>query len=164
MAKRNSTTRIAPSDIPTEGKYTRYNRETMDYDGFFNGQYLGSRENMNAARDMVNEYVYDLERSGGMFTATELDGGASEDEIEVTHLYHDPNQGNDITDKPVGPLACVDYAYGDTFISFDAEDGGTQVSLFGNDPIDLDRLERTLDNLLVLLADPRVAAAREAAR
>jgi hypothetical protein len=85
MAKRNSTTLIAPSSIPSEGKYTCYNRETMDYDGFFNGQYLGSRENMNAARDMVNEYVYDLERGGEMYTAEQLDGGASESE-DVTEI------------------------------------------------------------------------------
>lgn len=80
--------------------------------------------------------------------------------IEVTHLYHNPNQGGDITDQPLGPLSCTDYALGDTFLSFDAEGGGAQVSLFGHDPVDLDRLERTLDNLLALLADPRVKAAR----
>lgn len=142
MANRNSTTKTAPSSIPSEGKYTCHNRETMDYDGYFNGQYLGSRENMNAARDLVNEYVYDLERSGDMYTAEQLDGGASveaiaadapadferrreifrlfdqalgltdEPEIEVTHLYRDASKGNDLTDQPVGPIAYTDYTLG----------------------------------------------------
>ncbi len=91
---------------------------------------------------------------------------AAEGTIEVSYLYHDPAHGNDITDKPIGPVAYTDYACGEddaqTFISFDAEGGGAQVSLFGHDPVDLDRLERTLANLQALLSDPRVKALREA--
>ena len=78
MATTHSTT--APSDIPSDGKHTRYNRETMDHDAFYDGRYLGSRETAQQARDLVNEYVYDLEQSGAMHTATELDGDSEPDE------------------------------------------------------------------------------------
>ncbi len=81
--------------------------------------------------------------------------------IEVSYLYHDPAHGNDITDKPIGPVAYTDYACDDAYISFDAEGGTTQVSLFGHDPVDIDDALGALANLQAVLSDPRVQALRK---
>lgn len=175
MAKRNSTTPAAPSSIPSEGKYTCYNRETMDYDGYFNGQYLGSRENMNAARDLVNEYVYDLERSGELYTAEQLDGGAdveaiAADQITVTPIYRDPESG-DLTEEPAGAPVLYDFTIGTDLTkvmlgTFGGEKrgvdliiGGTCINDYLHQVITLADVRTLRDNLDTLLADPRVRAA-----
>jgi hypothetical protein len=79
----------APCDIPQTGKYTRYNRETMDHDAFYDGQYLGSRETEPQARTLCDEHVYDLISDGMMYTATQLDGGASDEEIAADYAVED---------------------------------------------------------------------------
>ena len=181
MAKRYSTTKVAPSDIPSTGKYTRYNRETMDYDAFFDGQYLGSRESMDEVRDLVNEHVYDLERSGMMYTATELDGGSSVEEIAadtesapippgegavaVEYLYYDATHPlRDLTEEARGPLAYTTYVCGcgdekaDIAFKMDGS-AGPEISLFNDDPRPLATVLAAVANLQMLLADPRVHAA-----
>ena len=181
MAKRYSTTKVAPSDIPSSGKYTRYNRETMDYDAFFDGQYLGSRESMDEVRDLVNEHVYDLERSGMMYTATQLDAGSSVEEIAadvesapippsapavaVEYLYYDATHPlRDLTEEARGPLAYTTYVCGcgdeqaDIAFKMDGS-AGPEISLFNDDPRPLATVLAAVANLQMLLADPRVHAA-----
>lgn len=162
--KAHSTTKSAPSNIPAEGKYTCYNRETMDYDGYFDGRYLGSRDNMNAARDLVNEYVYDLERSGELFTATELDSGAVADEMEVktytsdgdaSVIYTDFTIGADLTKVTIGTL-------GREKFGVELIIGGTCLNECLNEVITLADVRVLRDNLDTLLNDPRVQAMRKA--
>lgn len=90
-------------------------------------------------------------------------------QVRVTHNWYDVEQNNDICDEPRGPLAYTNFLCG----SKDA-DNSCEISfpvnkrerpvvyMFGRDELGLDEVERTLDSLLALLADPRVQAAREA--
>ena len=96
MAKRNSTTKtVAVEQLPL-GKVVRYNRENSDFDFYFDRQYLGSRTTEHDARECLNEYVYDLERSGAMYTATQLDAGSSVEEIAA-----------DVESAPIAPAVTV---------------------------------------------------------
>ena len=41
-------------------KEIKRNRETSDYDMFYDGQYIGSRPTYSQAETALNEYVYEL--------------------------------------------------------------------------------------------------------
>ncbi len=107
--------------------------------------------------DALTPILEDIERH---FAPREAEGV-----ITISHLYYDPRNHNDITDKPVGPLAYTDYALGadDThvFISFDASGVLQLVSMFGHDPVDINDALGALANLQALLNDPRVQALRQ---
>lgn len=90
-------------------------------------------------------------------------------QVRVTHNYLDLEQEGDLCDEPRGPLAYANFLAGSKDdgslceIAFPASGKDRPVVyMFGRDEIDLDRVERTLNSLLALLADPRVKAAREA--
>ena len=58
-----------------------YSRETKDYDVTVDGQYVGSRPTYHAGETLAREVRYELASSGATRTATELDGGSSDEEI-----------------------------------------------------------------------------------
>lgn len=163
---RYSTTKTAPSDIPASGKYTRYNRETTDYDAFFDAQYLGSRDSMEAARDLVNEHVYDLEQSGMMYTATDLDAGSSIEEIAADmesmpavtvttwRQYFTFHAGSEMTEVMVGPHGGDGDKPGVELII-----GGTCINDLPDHIITLADLRTLRDNLTALLNDARLHVA-----
>lgn len=113
------------------------------------------------------ERRYDAERDGTLYTLA-----PAAPAIEVTHLYRDPNKGNDLTPTPIGPIAYTDYTLGDeatrALVSFDTK--GTELceiimqGQYVEGPIEahLANLEQAIANMRALLADPRVQAAREA--
>jgi hypothetical protein len=86
--------------------------------------------------------------------------------IRVGYVYHDPDEGGDLTEKPVGPLAWVDYECGEgdarARISFGAESEPYRLStaFAGHADIGLEAIERAIRNMQALLDDPRVKAAR----
>lgn len=51
--KRHSTT-----DIPTDGKCIRYDRETGDYACYLNGEFIGYAANYSAGEQLCNEVYY----------------------------------------------------------------------------------------------------------
>lgn len=168
---RNHTTLQAPSDIPSTGKYTRYNRETMDYDAFFGGQYLGSRDSMDAARDLVNEHVYDLEQSGMLYTATALDADASIEEIAAdteylpavsatavqghATVYASFYAGCDLTEVMIGP-------HGSDKPGVELVIGGMCINMERSEVITMADVQTIRDNLTALLNDARLWAACQA--
>jgi hypothetical protein len=89
--------------------------------------------------------------------------------VRETHNWHDTTQDGDLCDEPRGPLAYTNYLAG----SKDADNlceisfpvslrERPVVYMLGRDEVDLERVVRTLDSLLALLADPRVQALRAA--
>ena len=54
-AKRNSTTK---PQIPSEGKYKCYNRETKDWDLYLDGQYIGSAANPTDGDTVLDQMAY----------------------------------------------------------------------------------------------------------
>ncbi len=59
MATKAHSTTATGRSIPM-GKHVAYNRETKDFDCYYDGQYLGSRATMQDAEAHVDGYVYDL--------------------------------------------------------------------------------------------------------
>jgi hypothetical protein len=92
---------------------------------------------------------------------------AEQPAVRVERLYYDETHPlGDMSLEPRGPLAYVGYIVGagdDTVeVSFNvAGDFPPEVSLFGRDAVPLDQVERAIANLQLLLADPRVQAARQ---
>lgn len=67
--------------IPTIEREIKYSRQDRDYACYVNGQYIGSRANYSDAETLCDQVAYDLIADGQCATATELDGGASVEEI-----------------------------------------------------------------------------------
>jgi hypothetical protein len=85
--------------------------------------------------------------------------------IEVEHLYHDLDRRGDLTEEPRGPLAYVSYMMGEdgTKAEFSIRVDGSHapyVSLPWSQEVATDTAEQAARNLLALLNDPRVQAAR----
>jgi len=100
MAKSNSTT-----TIPTEGKHIQYDRETKDYACYLDGEYIGHRANYSDAETTLNGLIYDKQAHGDYATATQLDGGSSDEEIAADYAT-DARDG-----EPVGSIhGCAVYA------------------------------------------------------
>lgn len=88
--------------------------------------------------------------------------------VRTACWYRDPNNGNDLTEEPCGPLNWIDYVcdVGNVYtrISFNVErPHELSTSFAGHPDIDLNSIEQAMVNMQTLLADPRVKAAREAA-
>lgn len=89
--------------------------------------------------------------------------------IEIEYLYSDPNQAGDLTTEPCGPLAYVTYQLGSgkTLVEYSIKVDGSVPPYMtmlpdGRTEIWPDTAEQIARNVLTLLADPRVRAAREA--
>jgi hypothetical protein len=90
--------------------------------------------------------------------------------IRVTYDHTNPNDDGDLNSDGIGDLAYTNFVCGEgdakaeiSFSHLPLDDAGRAVVyLFGRDDVDLDQVERTLESLLVLLADPRVQALRSA--
>jgi hypothetical protein len=54
--------------IPAAGKYIQFQPDSMDFDGYFNGQFVGCRATQREAEEMVDEYVYQGVRRGTLTT------------------------------------------------------------------------------------------------
>jgi hypothetical protein len=54
-AKKHSTTK---QQIPSTGKFKCYNRETKDWDLYFNGQYIGSAANPTDGDTVLDQTAY----------------------------------------------------------------------------------------------------------
>ena len=55
--------------IPAAGKYIQFQPDSMDFDGYFNGQFVGCRRTMREAEEMVDAFVYEGVRRGTLDTA-----------------------------------------------------------------------------------------------
>lgn len=95
---------------------------------------------------------------------------AATSKVRVTHNWHDTDEDGDLCNEPRGPLAYTNFLCGskedDSIceISFPvAKHERPAVYMFGRDELDLNVVERTLDSLLTLLADPCVQAMRKVA-
>ncbi len=92
----------------------QYSRADRDYSITVDGQYIGSAANQHEAEEKALAYIYDLETSGALYTATQLDGGSSVEEIAAdTQAAYDKLEGNDkdFADIVNGMLAQVEPPY-----------------------------------------------------
>lgn len=148
-------------EIPM-GKHIAFNRDSKDFDFFYDRQYLGSRAERRDAEECLNEYVYDLQR--GYITPT------CEPDAEVLPLATEPiyrEANGDLTAVPTSVVAYLDYrakAGTDKVIVSVAIDSDEEpeVLLFGRDGVSLSRFLAAVDLVRRILADPRVQA-RQAA-
>jgi hypothetical protein len=92
-----ATTTVA--QIPAEGKHIARNAESRDFDMYFDGMYIGSRQTRTSAEIALDQHVFDLHQDGMMATATELDGGAD----ELTIIHYLPNAA---IDEPFTAYRC----------------------------------------------------------
>ena len=183
MATKHSTTKTVACDTLPLGKVVRYNRENKDFDFYFDQQYLGSRTTEHDARECLNEYVYDLERSGAMYTATALDSGNNLDAcavelaatlveppsapvtplaLTVEPIYRESN--GDLTGTPTDTVAYLDYRTSigkDKVIVSVAVDNNEEpeILLFGRDGVSLSRFLAAVETVQRILET--VAAAQE---
>jgi hypothetical protein len=54
--------------IPDAGKFVQHHPDSRDFDGYFNGQFVGCRATQREAEEMVDEYVYQGLRRGTLTT------------------------------------------------------------------------------------------------
>jgi hypothetical protein len=54
--------------IPDAGKFVQFQPDSMDFDGYFNGQFVGCRRTMREAEEMVDAFVYEGVRRGTLDT------------------------------------------------------------------------------------------------
>ena len=54
--------------IPAAGTYVQFQPDSMDFDGYFNGQFVGCRRTMREAEEMVDAFVYEGLRRGTLDT------------------------------------------------------------------------------------------------
>jgi hypothetical protein len=55
--------------VPTAGKFVQYHPDSHDFDGYFNGQFVGCRATQREAEEMVDSFVYEGVRRGTLDTA-----------------------------------------------------------------------------------------------
>ena len=53
-----AATTHSTTDIPTDGKCIRYDRETKDYACYLNGEFIGYAANYSAGEQLCNEVYY----------------------------------------------------------------------------------------------------------
>ena len=54
--------------IPNAGKCVQYHPDSHDFDGYFNGQFVGCRATQREAEEMVDSFVYEGVRRGTLDT------------------------------------------------------------------------------------------------
>jgi hypothetical protein len=54
--------------VPATGKYVQYHPDSRDFDGYFNGQFVGCRATQREAEEMVDTFVYEGLRRGTLDT------------------------------------------------------------------------------------------------
>ena len=166
MAKRNSTT-----EIPTDGKFIRYDKETKDYACYLDGEFIGYASNYSDAETLCDTTYREQLEAGLFATAAALDAGSSIEEIAV-----------DVESTPAVIVTTWQGEVGTPYTDFHAGAGltGVMIGNYGSDkdgielviggyPINehLDEVltladERQLrDNLDALLSDARLLAAVE---
>ena len=149
-----------------------YSRADRDYAITVDGQYIGSAATYHDAEERVREYFYDLISSGALYTATELDGGSSVEEIvadaplptvtvtpwqgEAGAAYTDFTVGNGLTKVLLGTHS------GDKS-GVELVVGGACINERSDEVLPLDDVRQLRDNLTALLNDTRVLAAVESA-
>lgn len=149
-----------------------YSRADRDYAITVDGQYIGSAATYHDAEERVREYFYDLISSGALYTATELDGGSSVEEIvadaplptvtvtpwqgEAGAAYTDFTVGNGLTKVLLG-------THSSDKSGVELVVGGACINERSDEVLTLDDVRQLRDNLTALLHDTRVLAAVESA-
>lgn len=147
------------------GKHVQHNADTDQYDLYYNRQLLGSRANERDAKNALDERVYDLERSGMMYTAAMLDADSSVEEIATDTVvtvttwrqYSSFYAGCDLTEVMVGPHSGNGDKAGVELVI-----GGTCINMCESEVITMADVQAIRDNLTALLNDARLWAAYRA--
>ena len=172
-------------EIPM-GKHIAFNRDSKDFDFFYDRQYLGSRAERRDAEECLNEYAYDLAR-GYITPACAQDADpipfpetvavnvapAQVDEpvaaIKVTPVYRQAN--GDLSWEAGVEVVGFDYTIGEGLTKvligvgggvregIELIIGGSALNQRLSEVITLADVRRLRDNLSALLTNPRVQQA-----